>query len=75
MNEDLNKKNKDKTIGLEFQFGRLIFYYICLNIIFKDHIKSTLPGFLFLNVAKALVDNFGIAEIGTVENYIEFFIS
>ena len=32
------------------------------------HLGPTLPGFLSPNVAKVLVDNFGIAGIGTVED-------
>ena len=32
------------------------------------HLGPTLPGFLSPNVAKVLVDNFGIASIGTVED-------
>ena len=37
------------------------------------HLGPTLPGFLSPNVAKVLVDNFGIAGIGTVEDDIELF--
>ncbi len=37
------------------------------------HLGPTLPAFLSPNVAKVLVDNFGIAGIGTVESDIELF--
>lgn len=38
------------------------------------HLGPTLPGFLSPNVAKVLVDTFGIAGIGTVDNDIEMFM-
>ncbi|MDT8717108.1 hydroxylamine reductase [Clostridium sp. 19966] len=37
------------------------------------HLGPTLPAFLSQNVAKVLVENFGIAGIGTVEDDIELF--
>lgn len=37
------------------------------------HLGPTLPAFLSANVAKVLVDNFGIAGIGTVEDDIQLF--
>jgi len=41
----------------------------------KDiHLGPTLPGFLSANVAKVLIDNFGIAGIRTVEDDIELFL-
>jgi len=39
------------------------------------HLGPTLPGFLSNNVAKLLVENFGIAGIGTVEDDIELLIN
>jgi hydroxylamine reductase len=39
----------------------------------KIHLGPTLPAFLSPNVAKVLVDTFGIAGIGTVEDDIELF--
>lgn len=39
------------------------------------HLGPTLPGFLSPNVAKVLVETFGIAGIGTVEDDIQFFMS
>ena len=39
------------------------------------HLGPTLPAFLSPNVAKVLVDNFGIAGIGTVEDDIRLFFS
>ena len=37
------------------------------------HLGPTLPAFLSPNVAKVLVDNFGIAGIGTVEDDLQLF--
>ncbi|AYD40790.1 hydroxylamine reductase [Clostridium fermenticellae] len=37
------------------------------------HLGPTLPAFLSPNIAKVLVDNFGIAGIGTVEDDIKLF--
>lgn len=37
------------------------------------HLGSTLPAFLSPNVAKVLVENFGIAGIGTVEDDLKLF--
>ena len=39
------------------------------------HLGPTLPAFLSPNVAKALIENFGIAGIGTVEEDMEKFFS
>ncbi len=38
------------------------------------HLGPTLPGFLSPNVAKVLVETFGIAGIGTAEDDIKFFM-
>ncbi len=38
------------------------------------HLGPTLPGFLSPNVAKVLVEKFGIAGIGTVESDLELFM-
>jgi len=41
----------------------------------KDiHVGPTLPAFLSPNVAKVLIDNFGISGIGTVDEDIELFM-
>lgn len=39
------------------------------------HLGPTLPAFLSPNVAKVLVENFGIAGIGTVEDDLELFMA
>lgn len=39
------------------------------------HVGPTLPGFLSPNVVKVLVDNFGVAGIGTVEDDIKVFMA
>ena len=42
----------------------------------KDiHLGPTLPGFLSPNVAKVLVEKFGIAGVGTVDDDIELFMN
>ncbi len=47
-----------------------------LSLGVKDiHLGPTLPAFLSPNVAKVLVENFGIAPIGEVESDIEMFMS
>jgi hydroxylamine reductase (hybrid-cluster protein) len=38
------------------------------------HLGPTLPAFLSPNVAKVLVETFGIAGIGTVEDDIDLFL-
>ena len=38
------------------------------------HLGTTLPGFLSPNVVKILVENFGIAKIGAVEDDVELFL-
>lgn len=45
-----------------------------LSLGVKDiHLGPTLPGFLSPNVAKVLVDNFGIAGIQSVEDDLDLF--
>ena len=39
------------------------------------HLGPTLPGFLSPNVAKVLIDKFGISGIGTVEDDIQLFMN
>jgi hydroxylamine reductase len=39
------------------------------------HIGPTLPGFLSANVAKVLIEKFGIAGIGTVEDDVKLFMN
>lgn len=47
-----------------------------LSLGFKNiHLGPSLPGFLSPNVAKVLVEKFGIAGIGEVEDDIELFMS
>ena len=41
----------------------------------KIHLGPTLPGFLSPNVVKVLVDNFGIAPIGSVDEDIKLFMN
>ena len=38
------------------------------------HLGATLPAFLSPNVAKVLVENFGIAGIGTVDEDLKLFL-
>ena len=39
------------------------------------HLGPTLPGFLSPNVAKVLVEKFGIAGVGTVDDDIKLFMN
>jgi len=39
------------------------------------HLGPTLPGFLSPNVAKVLVEKFGIAGVGKVDSDIELFMA
>jgi hydroxylamine reductase len=39
------------------------------------HLGPTLPGFLSPNVAKVLVDKFGISGIGTIDEDIKMFMA
>ena len=41
----------------------------------KIHLGPTLPAFLSPNVAKVLVDTFGIAPIGSVDDDIKLFMN
>jgi hydroxylamine reductase len=46
-----------------------------LSLGVKDiHLGPTLPAFLSENVANVLVDKFGIAGIGTVEDDLKLFL-
>ena len=38
------------------------------------HLGPTLPGFLSPNVAKVLIDTFGIAGVGTVDEDMKLFL-
>ena len=40
----------------------------------RQHLGPTLPAFLSPNVAKVLVENFGIAGIGTVDDDLKLLI-
>jgi len=43
--------------------------------VWNIHLGPTLAGFLSPNVAKVLVEKFGIAGIGTVEDDIDLFLN
>ena len=51
--------------------------YVLLALLYLGvkniHLGPTLPAFLSPNVAKVLIENFGIAGIGTVEEDMEKF--
>lgn len=49
---------------------KIVLYLGVKNI----HLGSTLPAFLSPNVANVLVENFGIAGIGTVEEDLKLFL-
>ncbi len=56
---------------------KLLLYLLALLYlgIKNIHLGPTLPGFLSPNVAKVLIEKFGIAGIGTVEDDIKLFLN
>jgi len=73
--DDVNKLPISFNIAW-YEQKAVIVLLALLYLGFKNiHLGPTLPGFLSPNVAKVLVDNFGIAGIGTVDSDIEMFIN
>ncbi len=71
--EDIN----DLPIGFNISWYEQKAVIVLLALLYLGvkniHLGPTLPGFLSPNVAKVLVENFGIAGIGTVEEDIKLF--
>lgn len=67
-NEDVRSLREMITYGLK---GLLALLYLGVKNI---HLGPTLPGFLSPNVAKVLVENFGIAGIGTVDEDLKLLV-
>lgn len=72
--DDINKLPISYNIAWYEQKAVIVLLSL-LNLGVKNiHLGPTLPAFLSPNVAKVLVDNFGIAGIGTVDEDIKMFL-
>jgi hydroxylamine reductase len=73
--DDINKLPIVYNIAWYEQKAVIVLLALLYLGIKNIHLGPTLPGFLSANVAKVLVDNFGIAGIGTAEDDVmEFMI-
>ena len=73
--DDINKLPIVFNIAWYEQKAVIVFLALLYLGVKNIHLGPTLPGFLSNNVAKLLVENFGIAGIGTVEDDIELLIN
>ena len=73
--DDINELPIEFNIAWYEQKAVIVLLALLYLGIKNIHLGPTLPGFLSPNVAKVLVENFGIAGIGTVEDDIELFMS
>ncbi|MEA5011159.1 MAG: hydroxylamine reductase [Angelakisella sp.] len=71
--DDINDLPIVYNIALYEQIAVIVLLALLYLGVKNIHLGPTLPAFLSPNVAKVLVDNFGIAGIGTVESDIELF--
>ena len=71
--EDINDLPLEFNIAWYEQKAVIVLLALLYLGVKNIHLGPTLPGFLSPNVAKVLVENFGIAGIGTVEDDIELF--
>ena len=71
--DDINKLPIVFNIGWYEQKAVVVLLALLHLGVKNIHLGPTLPGFLSPNIAAALVQNFGIAGIGTVENDIKLF--
>lgn len=72
--DDINKLPIAFNIAWYEQKAVIVLLALLFLGIKNIHLGPTLPAFLSPNVAKVLVENFGIAGIGTVEDDIELFM-
>ena len=72
--EDINELPIAYNIAWYEQKAVIVLLALLYLGVINIHLGPTLPGFLSPNVAKVLVDNFGIAGIGNVEDDIEMFM-
>ncbi|MGI6747516.1 MAG: hydroxylamine reductase [Anaerovoracaceae bacterium] len=72
--DDLNKLPIAFNIAWYEQKAVIVLLALLYLGVKNIHLGPTLPGFLSPNVAKVLVENFGISGIGTVEDDIKLFM-
>jgi hydroxylamine reductase len=73
--EDINDLPIEYNIAWYEQKAVIVLLALLSLGVKNIHLGPTLPGFLSPNVAKVLVDTFGIAGIGTVEDDIKLFMA
>lgn len=73
--DDINKLPITYNIAWYEQKAVIVLLALLYLGVKNIHLGPTLPGFLSPNVAKVLVENFGIASIGTVEEDIKVFMA
>ncbi len=72
--DDINKLPIAFNIGWYEQKAVIVLLALLYLGVKNIHLGPTLPGFLSPNVAKVLVESFGIAGIGTADEDIELFV-
>lgn len=72
--DDVNKLPISYNIAWYEQKAVIVLLSLLYLGVKNIHLGPTLPAFLSPNVAKVLVDNFGIAGIGTVEDDLKLFL-
>ena len=72
--DDINKLPIAYNIGWYEQKAVIVLLALLYLGVKNIHLGPTLPGFLSPNVAKVLVETFGIAGIGTVDDDIKLFM-
>ena len=73
--EDINDLPIEFNIAWYEQKAVIVLLALLYLGVKNIHLGPTLPGFLSPNVAKVLIDTFGIAGIGTVEDDIKLFMA
>ncbi len=73
--EDINKLPIAFNIAWYEQKAVIVLLALLYLGVKNIHLGPTLPGFLSPNVAKVLVEKFGIAGIGTVDDDIDLFMN
>ena len=73
--EDINELPISYNIAWYEQKAVIVLLALLFLGVKNIHLGPTLPGFLSPNVAKVLVETFGIAGIGTVEYDIQLFMA
>ena len=72
--EDINELPISYNIAWYEQKAVIVLLALLYLGVKNIHLGPTLPAFLSPNVAKVLIDTFGIAGIGSVEDDIEIFL-